>query len=167
MLYLYYTESKTHDYGKNIQRGAPPPPQLLRAGPPESPVEDAQIEKSYASRSSTYRRPSIRSPRAPCCCCTNTTRVVENRETHAAGDRSRRCVRTHRGEKIERSFAAGYGTVLFFEDTNVVRDLQQKFPGYAGNFPVWSEQTSAMHRWRYGRCSKTPGSARRCNITTR
>ena len=48
-------------------------------------------------------------------------------------------------EKIERSFAAGYGTVLFFEDTNVVRDLQQKFPGYAGNFPVWSEQTSAMH----------------------
>ena len=33
MLYLYYTESKTHDYGKNIQRGAPPPPQLLRAGP--------------------------------------------------------------------------------------------------------------------------------------
>ena len=49
-------------------------------------------------------------------------------------------------EKIERSFAAGYGTVLFFEDTNVVRDLQQKFPGYAGNFPVWSEQTSAMHQ---------------------
>ena len=49
-------------------------------------------------------------------------------------------------EVVERSFAAGYGTVLFFEDTNVVRDLQQKFPGYAGNFPVWSEQTSAMHQ---------------------
>ena len=49
-------------------------------------------------------------------------------------------------QKIDRSFASGYGTVLFFEDTNVVRDLQQKFPGYAGNFPVWSEQTSAMHQ---------------------
>ena len=44
------------------------------------------------------------------------------------------------------SFAAGYGTVLFFEDTDVVRGLQQQFPAYAGNFPVWSEQTSAMHQ---------------------
>ena len=49
-------------------------------------------------------------------------------------------------EKIEHSFAAGYGTVLFFEDTDVVRGLQQQFPAYAGNFPVWSEQTSAMHQ---------------------
>lgn len=49
-------------------------------------------------------------------------------------------------EKIARSFAAGYGTVLFFEDTEVVRGLQQQFPGYADNFPVWSEQTSAMHQ---------------------
>lgn len=49
-------------------------------------------------------------------------------------------------EKINRSFAAGYGTVLFFEDTEVIRDLQQKFPLYAGNFPVWSEHTSAMHQ---------------------
>ena len=47
---------------------------------------------------------------------------------------------------IEHSFAAGYGTVLFFEDTDVVRGLQQQFPAYAGNFPVWSEQTSAMHQ---------------------
>ena len=49
-------------------------------------------------------------------------------------------------EKIEHSFAAGYGTVLFFEDTDVVRGLQQQFPADAGNFPVWSEQTSAMHQ---------------------
>lgn len=49
-------------------------------------------------------------------------------------------------EKIDRSFASGYGTVLFFEDTKVVRDLQQRFPLYAGNFPVWSEHTSAMHQ---------------------
>lgn len=49
-------------------------------------------------------------------------------------------------EKIDRSFAAGYGTVLFFEDAETVRDLQRRFPLYADNFPVWSEHTSAMHQ---------------------
>lgn len=49
-------------------------------------------------------------------------------------------------EKIERSFAAGCGTVLFYEDAAVVRSLQQRFPLYAGNFPVWAEHTSAMHQ---------------------
>ncbi|MGB2579609.1 hypothetical protein AAIR98_001528 [Elusimicrobium simillimum] len=43
------------------------------------------------------------------------------------------------------SFAAGYGTVLFFEDESVVKGLQDKFPTYAGNFPPWSEQTGGMH----------------------
>ena len=42
------------------------------------------------------------------------------------------------------SFAAGFGTVLFFEDTTIVKDLQQRFPLYSQNFPVWSEQSSAM-----------------------
>lgn len=49
-------------------------------------------------------------------------------------------------EKVERSFASGCGTVLFYEDTGVVRSLQQRFPLYAGNFPVWSEHASAMHQ---------------------
>lgn len=49
-------------------------------------------------------------------------------------------------DKIDRGLAAGYGTVLFYEDTNVVRELQQNYPIYAGNFPVWSEHTSAMHQ---------------------
>lgn len=49
-------------------------------------------------------------------------------------------------EKIDNSFLAGYGTVLFFEDSTVIRNLQQNFPLYAGNFPVWSEHTSAMHQ---------------------
>lgn len=48
--------------------------------------------------------------------------------------------------KIDRSFASGYGTVLFYEDSSVVRALQQRFPLYAGNFPIWSEHTSAMHQ---------------------
>lgn len=49
-------------------------------------------------------------------------------------------------QKVDRCFAAGYGTVLFFEDTDVVKQLQQNFPLYAGNFPAWSEHTSAMHQ---------------------
>lgn len=49
--------------------------------------------------------------------------------------------------KINRSFASGYGTVLFFEDTEVVKKLQAQFPSYAANFPNWSQQTSAMHQF--------------------
>ncbi len=46
-------------------------------------------------------------------------------------------------EKIK-SFMAGYGTVLFFEDENVVKNLQEKFPLYKDNFPKWSLQSSGM-----------------------
>lgn len=42
------------------------------------------------------------------------------------------------------SFAAGYGTVLFYEDQTVVKELQEKFALYADNFPVWSEHASAI-----------------------
>jgi len=50
-------------------------------------------------------------------------------------------------EKINHSFASGYGTVLFFEDTEVVKNLQARFPAYAANFPDWSQQTSGMHQF--------------------
>lgn len=46
-------------------------------------------------------------------------------------------------KKID-SFAAGKGTVLFYEDQTVVQELQQKFPAYADHFPVWSEHSSAI-----------------------
>ncbi|MEN1927392.1 nitroreductase family protein [Luteimonas sp. MJ250] len=42
------------------------------------------------------------------------------------------------------SFAAGVGTVLFFEDQDVVKGLQEQFALYADNFPVWSEQSSGI-----------------------
>lgn len=42
------------------------------------------------------------------------------------------------------SFAAGYGTALFYEDQEVVKGLQAQFPLYADNFPVWSEHSSAI-----------------------
>lgn len=47
-------------------------------------------------------------------------------------------------EKKLAGFAAGKGTVLFYEDQNVVRDLQAQYATYADNFPVWSEHASAI-----------------------
>jgi len=42
------------------------------------------------------------------------------------------------------NFAAAYGTILFFEDHNVVKGLQEQFPSYADNFPLWSEQSTGI-----------------------
>ena len=42
------------------------------------------------------------------------------------------------------SFAAAYGTILFFEDHDVVKGLQEQFPSYADNFPIWSEQSTGI-----------------------
>jgi len=44
------------------------------------------------------------------------------------------------------SFAAGYASLLYFEDQTVVESLQNAFPSYADNFPIWSQQTSGMHQ---------------------
>lgn len=49
-------------------------------------------------------------------------------------------------QKIDGSFSCGYGTVLYFEDMSIVRGLQESFPAYKDNFPVWAEQTDAMHQ---------------------
>ncbi len=49
----------------------------------------------------------------------------------------------HSFRKID-SFAAGAGAVLFFEDRNVIRILQDQWPLYADHFPDWSEQASGM-----------------------
>ncbi len=46
-------------------------------------------------------------------------------------------------EKIN-AFKSGYGTVLFFEDQEVVEGLMTNFELYKDNFPVWSLQSSGM-----------------------
>lgn len=46
-------------------------------------------------------------------------------------------------EKIE-SFRSGYGTILFFEDQEVVEGLQRRFPLYAEQFGLWSHHSSGM-----------------------
>lgn len=47
-------------------------------------------------------------------------------------------------EKINGAFRSGYGSILYFEDMTVVAGLQQSFPAYKENFPVWSNQSSGM-----------------------
>lgn len=42
------------------------------------------------------------------------------------------------------SFAAGHGTVLFYEDGGVIRDLQTNFALYADMFPGFSENSNGM-----------------------
>lgn len=46
-------------------------------------------------------------------------------------------------EKID-SFKAAAGTVLYFYDNDIVKGLQEKFPAYADNFPVWANHANAM-----------------------
>ncbi len=42
------------------------------------------------------------------------------------------------------SFAKGAGTILYYYDLSVVEGLQQQFPAYAPNFPVWANQANGM-----------------------
>ena len=42
------------------------------------------------------------------------------------------------------SFSAAYGTLLYYDDMETVRRLQQQFPTYKDNFPVWAQQANGM-----------------------
>lgn len=46
-------------------------------------------------------------------------------------------------QKID-GFAAGYGTILFFEESDTVYEMQKKYPTYADNFPIWAAQSNGM-----------------------
>ncbi len=45
------------------------------------------------------------------------------------------------------SFAAGIGTVLFYEDQDVIKGLQQGFPLYADAFPMFSAHSAGMAQY--------------------
>lgn len=47
-------------------------------------------------------------------------------------------------EKKISGFAAGYGTVLFFDDHAVTQGLMERFAPYRDNFPIWAEQSNGM-----------------------
>lgn len=42
------------------------------------------------------------------------------------------------------AFAAGVGTILFFEDQNTIAKLQADYPLYADNFPTFSAHSAGM-----------------------
>lgn len=42
------------------------------------------------------------------------------------------------------SFKAGYGTILYFDDTNVTNSLKEQFSLYKDNFDTWAEQANGM-----------------------
>ncbi|XXQ67235.1 nitroreductase family protein [Neisseriaceae bacterium B1] len=44
-------------------------------------------------------------------------------------------------------FKAAAGSVLFFEDQNVIQGLQQNIPAYAAQFPVWADHANAMMQY--------------------
>lgn len=42
------------------------------------------------------------------------------------------------------TFKGAAGTILFFEDQEVVEGMQARFPLYADKFPIWATQSDAM-----------------------
>jgi predicted oxidoreductase (fatty acid repression mutant protein) len=49
--------------------------------------------------------------------------------------------------KIDSEFAAGHGTILFYEDTTIIEEQKRVYPTYAERMDTWSEHTSAMHQF--------------------
>lgn len=47
-------------------------------------------------------------------------------------------------QKLHRSFRAGFGTILIYEDIEVLNQLRINVPNYAENVDRWSEQSSGM-----------------------
>ena len=44
-------------------------------------------------------------------------------------------------------FKAAAGSILFFQDEETVKGLQEQFPSYAANFPVWAGHSDAMSQY--------------------
>lgn len=47
-------------------------------------------------------------------------------------------------DKINGAFRSGHGSILYFEDQKIVESLQESYPLYKDNFPIWSQQSSGM-----------------------
>ncbi|WP_251942670.1 MULTISPECIES: nitroreductase family protein [Staphylococcus] len=59
-------------------------------------------------------------------------------------------------DKID-NFKHSHGTILYFEDEDVIKGLQDKMPNYAENFALWSSQTNAMHQFAIWTALSTKG----------
>ncbi|MGD6887391.1 nitroreductase family protein [Staphylococcus shinii] len=59
-------------------------------------------------------------------------------------------------DKVD-NFKHSHGTILFFEDQDVIEGLQNQMPNYAENFAAWSSQTNAMHQFSIWTALSTVG----------
>jgi len=55
------------------------------------------------------------------------------------------------------SFAAGHGTILYYEDMDVIKKMREAVPPYAENFPVWSMQSAGMLQYAVWTALATEG----------
>jgi len=44
-------------------------------------------------------------------------------------------------------FLGGEGTILLYQDTSITKGLQDAFPAYSDNFPIWAHQASGMLKY--------------------
>lgn len=44
-------------------------------------------------------------------------------------------------------FAGGVGTILIYQDTDIIKGLQEQYAIYADNFPIWAQQASGMLKY--------------------
>ena len=47
-------------------------------------------------------------------------------------------------EKKLNGFEAAYGTILFFESSNMIAAMQEQYYEYKDNFPIWAAQANGM-----------------------
>jgi len=44
-------------------------------------------------------------------------------------------------------FLGGVGTILLYQDTTVIKGLQEAYPAYKDNFPIWAMQATGMLKY--------------------
>lgn len=64
-------------------------------------------------------------------------------------------------------FKAAFATILYFTDTDVVKQLEKNFPLYADNFATWAEQSQGSAQLNTWVTRLTTVSVLICSITTR
>lgn len=50
-------------------------------------------------------------------------------------------------DKIHNAFMSGVATFLYYDETQTTKALQEQFPTYADNFPLWYHQVQGMNQF--------------------
>ena len=113
----------------------------------QSPISDAEIQKIIEHVA--YWAPSpfnSQSARMVLLLCENHKKLWELTKVELKKISKSEEAWKQTEAKVDGSFLAGYGTVLFFEDMSVVKGLQDKFPSYTEKFAQWSEHSTAINQ---------------------